>query len=126
MKKRINDLLNGKFENLQDSLTLTEKEISGHTLENENFLGKFSVMSENEKSIHGFVQSTNPRVGLRPESFSGIGETIRFEADVKGLTAGDILTGEFLLHTTAGVYHLPYRIALMEKRKRIILRQKYI
>ena len=117
MKKRINDLLNGKFENLQDSLTLTEKEISGHTLENENFLGKFSVMSENEKSIHGFVQSTNPRVGLRPESFSGIGETIRFEADVKGLTAGDILTGEFLLHTTAGVYHLPYRIAIDGKKE---------
>ena len=112
LKKRINDLLNGKFENLQNTLTLSETEISGKTAENENFFGKFSVMAEKEKSIQGFVQSTNPRVGLRPETFAGLGETIRFEADVKGLEAGDILEGEFLLNTTAGAYHLPYRIQI--------------
>lgn len=112
LKKRINDLLSGKFENLQNALKLSEAEINGKTAENENFFGKFSFLSENEKSIQGFVQSTNPRVGLRPDTFSGLGETIRFEADVRGLEAGDVLEGEFLLNTTAGEYHLPYHIQI--------------
>ena len=117
MKKRINDLLNGKFTDLQNNLELSEKQICARTMENENFFGNFSILSPAEKNVQGFVQSTNPRVGLRPDSFAGIGETIRYEADVKGLEAGDILKGEFLLNTSAGEYHLPYEITVEHRQK---------
>ena len=116
LKKRINEIRNGKFEDLQNTLELSENEISGKTVEKENFCGRFSVLSRNEKSIQGFVYSTNPRLGVKPDSFNGIGETIRYEADVTGLAAGEVLTGEFILNTSAGEYHLPYRIAI-EGRK---------
>ena len=117
MKKRINELLNGKFTDLQNTLELSEERICARTMENENFFGKFSILSPAEKSIQGFVQSTNPRVGLRPDSFSGLGETIRYEADVKGMEAGDVLKGEFLLNTSAGEYHLPYEITVESRQE---------
>ena len=124
MKKRINEIRNGKFEDLQNTLELSENEISGKTVEKENFCGRFSVLSRNEKSIQGFVYSTNPRMGVKPDSFNGIGETIRYEADVTGLAAGEALTGEFILNTSAGEYHLPYRIAIEgrteEKNKNVM------
>ena len=115
MKKRINDLLNGKFENLQNTLELSQNEIVDDTMENENYCGKFSVLGTQQKPVQGFILSTNPRIGLRPDNFSGIGETIRYEADVTGLEPGDILKGEFLLNTTAGEYHLPYEIHIQGK-----------
>ena len=124
LKKRINEIRNGKFEDLQNTLELSENEISGKTVEKENFCGRFSVLSGNEKSIQGFVYSTNPRMGVKPDSFNGIGETIRYEADVTGLAAGEALTGEFILNTSAGEYHLPYRIAIEgrteEKNKNVM------
>ena len=112
MKKRINELLNGKFEYLQETLELSETRICGKTMERENFCGRFSIVSSSERSIQGFIQSTNLRVGVKPDSFSGSGETVRYEADVKGLSAGDVLTGEFILNTTAGEYRLPYEIQI--------------
>ena len=117
MKKRINELLNGKFTDLQNTLELSEQRICARTMENENFFGKFSILSPAEKSIQGFVQSTNPRVGLRPDSFAGIGETIRYEADVKGMEAGEVLKGEFLLNTSAGEYRLPYEITVENRQE---------
>ena len=65
-------------------------------MEKENFCGRFSVLSGNEKSIQGFVYSTNPRMGVKPDSFNGIGETIRYEADVTGLAAGEVTDMENL------------------------------
>lgn len=59
-------------------------------------------------------------MGVKPDSFNGIGETIRYEADVTGLAAGEALTGEFILNTSAGEYHLPYRIAIEGRQKRKI------
>ena len=112
MKKRINEILNGKFEDLQNTLELSETEISGKTTEKENYCGKFSVISQNEKSVQGFVYSTNPRMGVRPDSFNGIGETIRYEADVTGMAVGEVLSGEFILNTSAGEYRLPYQITI--------------
>ena len=117
MKKRINELLNGKFTDLQNTLELSKERICARTMENENFFGKFSILSPAEKSIQGFVQSTNPRVGLRPDSFAGIGETIRYEADVKGMEAGEVLKGEFLLNTSAGEYRLPYEITVENRQE---------
>ncbi len=116
MKKRINEILNGKFEDLQNTLELSETEIKGRTVERENFCGRFSVLSQNEKSIQGFVYSTNPRVGLKPDSFNGIGETIRYEADVTGLTEGEVLAGEFILNTSVGEYRLPYQIEIESRQ----------
>lgn len=112
MKKRINEIRNGNFEDLQNTLELSETEITGKTMEQENFSGRFSVVSGNEKSVQGFVYSTNPRMGLKPDSFTGIGETIRYEADVTGLADGEVLEGEFILNTSAGEYRLPYHITI--------------
>lgn len=124
MKKRISDILSGKFEDLQNTLNLSETEISGKTMEQENFCGRFSLVSGNEKSVQGFVYSTNPRMGLKPDSFNGIGETIRYEADVNGLAAGETVSGEFILNTSAGEYRLPYQITVEgrqdEKRKTVM------
>ena len=55
LKKRINDLLNGKFTDLQNNLELSEKQICARTMENENFFGNFSTLSPAEENVQGFV-----------------------------------------------------------------------
>lgn len=116
MKKRISDLLNGKFEYRPESFEISAEKIEGTVPKGENFRGKFSVKAMEGKSIRGFLYSTNVRAGFSPAMFYASRETFSFEIDTKGMEAGTMVEGAFVICTTSGEHELPYRIAIQEEK----------
>lgn len=116
LKKRLHDLLNGKIEYEREGLVFSVEKVTGSVLEGENYRGRFSVRTRDKKPVQGFLHSTSPRLGMKPESFAGTEETFRFEADMSGMKAGSQFSGEFVLSTSVGEFHLPYEFSVGKKR----------
>lgn len=117
MKKRINDLLNGRFEYKPEKFEVSEEKIEGSVPYGENFRGKFSIKAHDGKSIQGFLYSTNVRAGFSPAMFFSGRETFSYEIDTKGMRPGTAVEGAFILCTALGEYQVPYCIAVREERK---------
>lgn len=117
MRKRINDLLNGKFEYKPEGFEISEEKIEAHVRPGENFRGKFSIKAYEGKSVQGFLYSTNVRVGFTPAMFFSGRETFSYEIDTKGVEPGAAVDGVFVLCTTSGEYQLPYHIVVGEEHK---------
>ncbi len=118
MKKRLNDLLNGKFEYEPEGFDISEERIEGSVLCGENFRGKFSIRAHEGKSVQGFLYSTNVRAGFAPAMFFSGRETFSYEFDTRGMKPGSVLEGAFILCTASGEYTLPYRIAVEGQAKK--------
>lgn len=125
MKKRINELLKEQFTYEAAPLRLSETAIAGKVYEQEGFRGKLQVEGEQGVLIHGFVSSTNYRVRVSPDMFTGRKQTITYEADTRGMRGGDMLKGELVIGTTAGEYHVPYQIEIVSAEKQKPQRQKW-
>ena len=118
MKKRIEQLLNGRFEYGSQPLQLSEQKIEMKTEADSLVSGSFSAASPDEKKVKGFLYSSSPRVSFDPPDFYGAENRIRFQADTTGLRPGDVIEGYFTLCTDLGEYTLPYEFAVMRPESR--------
>lgn len=117
MKKRIEQLLNSKFEYEVPPLKLSEEKIQLFASEGEILQGSFLVSHPEEKKVKGFLYSSNPRVTFDPPEFYSIENKIFYQIDTSGLKPGDETEGRFTLCTDLGEYHLPYQIQVKEEQK---------
>lgn len=118
MKKRIEQLLNGKFEYEVPKLKLSQEEIRLEARPGEVLHGSFQVSHPGEKKVKGFLYSSNPRVAFDPPEFYGIENKIYFQIDTSGLKPGEETEGCFTLCTDLGEYPLPYTIRVKETEKK--------
>ena len=82
-------LLNGRFEYEVPKLTLSDTQINLTTNEGENVRGELYVAAEDNRRIKGMTMSSNRRILLAKEKFSGTTVCIPYGLDVKGLSAGE-------------------------------------
>lgn len=115
MKKRIEQLLNGKFEYEVSSLKLSEESIELTAKQGEIVHGSFSVSHPEEKKVRGFLYSSNPRVTFDPLEFYGAENKIYYQVDTSGLQPGEETDGGFTLCTDLGEYFLPYVIKVKKR-----------
>ncbi|MDD2959517.1 MAG: DUF5717 family protein [Lachnospiraceae bacterium] len=119
MRKRVEQLLNGKFEYETQALVLSETRIELTAKENEVLHGSFTAANPADKKVKGFLYSSNPRVTFDPLEFYGIDNKIYYQIDTSGLAEGESSEGFFTLCTDLGEYEVPYLVRIEKKEKEI-------
>ncbi|MEE1032010.1 MAG: DUF5717 family protein, partial [Ruminococcus sp.] len=84
LKRRMEQLINGRFEYEVPELILSEREIVIDTKVGENYRGELFVGAADNRRIKGMVMSSDRRLLLAKEKFSGTAVCIVFGVDVKG------------------------------------------
>ena len=110
MKRKIEQLLSGKFRYGQPSLLFSQERLeisleAGKTVRGELYLGT----EENEK-IQGYVTSSSRRFVPGSRRFSGTTVCIAYGVDGTGMKPGDQCSGWLCITSSAGEYKIPFEI----------------
>lgn len=110
MKKKIEQLLNGKFEYEQPGLLFSSEKLfitlkAGETRRGELYLG-----TENNERIRGYITSSHRRLVPGLGKFSGTTVCLPYGADGVGMEPGQRVEGWLCFTTNVGEYRLPFVI----------------
>ena len=110
MKKRIEQLLNGKFIYEQPKLLFSQEDISvtlkaGDTAKKEIYFG-----TDDNRRISGFVTSSDRRLVPGFDRFSGTTVRMPYGVDAEGREPGESFEGWLCFTTSIGEYRLPFKI----------------
>lgn len=112
LKRRIEQLINGRYEYETPNVLLSETSIIAETKAGENVKGNLHIGLERQRKIKGIATSTHRRFLLGKERFSGNAVCIPYVIDVKGLHPQDVCEGEVVLSTNMGEYRIPFCITI--------------
>jgi hypothetical protein len=110
LKRRMEQLINGRFEYEVPKLILSESEIAVSTKAGESYRGELFLGAADNRRIKGMVMSSNRRVLLAKEKFSGTAVRIPYGVDVKGLSAGDCVEAVITVNSSIGEYQVPVKV----------------
>jgi hypothetical protein len=116
LKRRIEQLMNGRFEYEIPTLSVSKDRIDETTGKNEIYRGEFHLLSVREKKVKGSIYSSNRRAIMSPSQFHGTSIQVLYEVDTAGLQEGEIVEGYFIVSSNAGEVKLPYRIVIEDSR----------
>jgi hypothetical protein len=116
LKRRIEQLINGRYEYETPKVLLSETSIVVETKAGENVKGNLHIGLEKQHKLKGIATSTHRRFLLGKERFSGNAVCIPYGVDVKGLHPQDVCEGEVILSTNLGEYRIPFRITVTGKQ----------
>lgn len=108
MRRRIQQLARGKFEQAKPFLTLQTDKIDIEVLEGQDYTGDFVITSANRVPMRGIIYSSNPRMECLTPQFEGEEVRIRYQFHSYGLVEGDIQKGEFCIVVNQGEYNLSF------------------
>ncbi|MDD3218488.1 MAG: DUF5717 family protein [Lachnospiraceae bacterium] len=112
MKKRMEQLLNGKYEYDVPSLILSPDSISVTTVAGENYRGDLHISTSNNSAVKGILLSSDRRLVLGKEKFSGNTIQIPFGFEVTGMEPGDEVHGELTVSSNIGEYNIPFSLSI--------------
>ena len=112
MRKRIQQLANGKFDNNGPKLSLSTEKIELEILEGKDETGSFVITSTNQVKMRGIIYSSNPRMECLTPQFEGEEVRIRYQFHSEGLIEGDIQKGEFFIVCNQGEYNLSFVVSV--------------
>lgn len=115
MRKRIEQLLNGKYEYDVPKLILSEDRIERTATVGEHVHGVLHIGADEMRKIKGIVTVTNARIVVGTHKFAGTSVQISYGIDVTGMVAGECCTGEIVLDTDIGEYQIPVNVLLVEE-----------
>lgn len=110
MKKRIEQLLNGKFIYEQPELLFSQDRIfatlkAGETTKDEIYFG-----TDDNRRISGFVTSSDRRLVPGFDRFSGTTVRMPYGVDAEGMKPGESFEGWLCFTTSIGEYKLPFTV----------------
>ena len=108
MRKRIQQLANGKFDCTGPNLSLSTTRIELEVLEGKDETGDFIITSKNHVKMRGIIYSSNPRMECLTPQFEGEEVRIRYQFHSEGLIEGDIQKGDFVIVCNQGEYNLSF------------------
>ncbi|MBS6196352.1 MAG: hypothetical protein KH828_12310 [Clostridiales bacterium] len=114
LKRRMEQLINGRFEYEVPGLVLSETEITVTVKSGENYRGELYIGSEDHRRIKGMVMSSNRRLLLAKEKFSGNTVCIPYGIDVKGLSEGDTVHAMITVNSNLGEYQIPVKVEVTD------------
>ena len=100
MKRRMEQLVNGRFEYEVPPLVVTEQEVTLTLDEGKNYRGELHAGAADGRRIKGFAVSDHPRIVLAQDRFAGSACTIVYGIDTEGLHGGDGIQGTIVLSTS--------------------------
>ena len=115
MKKKIEQILNGKFKYDQPELLFSKEKLeikikAGTTTQGELYLG-----TENNDKIQGYITSSDRRFVPGNSRFSGTTVRLPYGIDAVGMQAGDICRGWLCVTSSIGEYKLPFAIEAIKE-----------
>lgn len=118
MKRRMEQLVNGRFEYEVPPLVVTEPEVTLTLDEGKNYRGELHVGAADGRKIKGYALSDHPRIVLAHESFSGSACTVVYGIDTTGLTDGDSVCGNVVLGTGLEEKIIPVAVRIRHREIR--------
>ena len=118
MKKKIEQILNGKFEYEQPELLFSKERLeitleAGSTAQGELYFG-----TENNDRIQGYVTSSNRRFVPGSSRFSGTTVRMPYGIDGSGMRPGEVCSGWLCVTSSTGEYKIPFRIQAVKEEMR--------
>lgn len=110
MKRKIEQLLNGKFEYSTPPLTILPEEVTVKVEPGETAHGTLWIESPDGKKVRGFLYSSNPRMLCEPTEFQGMKNEIRYQVDGNGFPDQEEEHGAFTICSDRGEYTVPYTL----------------
>lgn len=107
MRKKIQDLVKGKYEYTSPKL-VTDHKVQFEVLENELYKGSFSIASETGERIRGLITCAHPYMEVSVKQFDDVALTVEFEYHAVNLEAGVKDKGEFVIACSSGEYVIPF------------------
>ncbi len=112
MRKRIQQLAMGIFENSQPLLVFSEDIVLVETAEGTDAAGKFVITGVEQEPVRGVIVSSDPRMECLNPQFEGEQVQIRYLFHNYGFQEGNILKGEFTVISPSGEYSLPFVVSV--------------
>lgn len=98
----------GKYRDNRDGLVFSEEKIEITIKAGEVFKGHFTIESNIDEKVEGYVYSSSLRMRTKTNTFSGSSSVIYYIFDASGMQPGDVLKGNFSIVSSAGEYVLPF------------------
>lgn len=110
MKRKAEQIKNGRFEYAIPRLILSQEKIHVQLKSGETSQGELYFGAENESKIKGYVNTSNRRCIPSVEKFSGTAIQIAYGIDAGGMKPGEVCEGVLTLVTSIGEYTIPFII----------------
>lgn len=118
LKRRIEQLINGRFEYEVPGLQISQTELNLKTEAGENIRGQLTLAAGDKRKVKGIAFSSHRRFLLGKERFQSECVTIPYGVDVKGMKPGDMCSGEMILCTSVGEYRIPFQVQISREEVR--------
>ncbi len=110
MKKKIEELLSGKFEYEQPQLLFSQEKIEVTVKAGDVYRGELYFGTEDNQKIRGYITSSNRRMVPGTDRFSGTTVRLQYGVDGNGMRPGEKHEGWICFTTSIGEYKLPFVI----------------
>lgn len=115
MKKKIDQILNGKFEYEQPDLLFSKEKLeirleAGSTMQGELYFG-----TEENHKIQGYITSSNRRFVPGSSRFSGTTVRLSYGVDGTGMVPGEVCSGWLCITSSVGEYKITFMIEALKE-----------
>ena len=112
MRRRIQQLSEGKFSYDRPLLTFSTDRVDIEVLEGKDHTGDFVITSANHVPMRGIIYTSDTRMECLTPQFEGEEVRIRYQYHSNGLVEGDIQKGEFFVICNQGEYNLSFVVSV--------------
>ena len=112
MREIIDQLLQGKYTYSQRSLDFSTARIELSIIPGELVEGSFTIFGPENVPTYGVVSTSEIRMNILTEEFSGSPYEFAYRFDGRGLSQGDVIKGNFKIVSNQGEYVLPFVVTV--------------
>lgn len=114
MKRRMEQLINGRYIYEVPELHFSDEQINVKTKAGENYRGELYIGAKDGRRIKGMIMSEDRRLLIAKDKFAGKSACIPYGIDVKGLNPGDRVDTELVINSNIGEYTIPVHLEVEE------------
>ncbi len=116
MKKKIEQLLNGKFEYENPDLLFSQDKIEVTLKAGETMRGELHFGTAQNRQIQGYITSSSRRVVTGSRRFQGTTICIPYGVDGVGMEPGEVLDGWLCFTTNIGEHRIPFHVKTQKEQ----------
>ncbi|MBQ3795936.1 MAG: hypothetical protein II842_06570 [Butyrivibrio sp.] len=108
MKEIVEQLLKGKYTYAERSLDFSTPRVELYLGAGTMAEGTFTIFGPEDRLLVGKISSTEVRMQVITQDFSGTPYEASYRFDARGLSKGDVIQGDFRIISNQGEYYLPF------------------
>ena len=116
VREIVERILQGKYEYAEKKLDFSTPRIELLVSPGETSEGSFTIFGPENRLVTGKVSSTDIRMEILTETFSGSPYEVSYRFNSVGLAQGDVLQGNFRIVSNQGEYFLPFVVTVRHEQ----------